>query len=59
MKKAQGIGKYLDRAHRADCLKLMQRLPDESVQMVFADPPFNLSKKYLVLQGQPALADLS
>lgn len=47
MKKAQDIGKYLDRAHRADCLKLMQRLPDESVQMVFADPPFNLSKKYL------------
>lgn len=47
MKKAQGIGKYLDKAHRADCLKLMQRLPDESVQMVFADPPFNLSKKYL------------
>lgn len=30
----------------ADCIKVMESIPDESVQCVFADPPFNLNKKY-------------
>lgn len=29
-----------------DCVKVMQSLPPESVQTVFADPPFNLGKRY-------------
>jgi DNA modification methylase len=29
-----------------DCLKIMRRLPSESVDMIFADPPFNIGKKY-------------
>jgi len=33
--------------HNVDCLQLMRSMPDESVAMVFADPPFNLNKKYL------------
>ncbi len=32
--------------HNTDCIKLMQSMPDGSVDMVFADPPFNLNKKY-------------
>jgi len=31
---------------QGDCLELLRRLPDASVDMVFADPPFNLGKKY-------------
>lgn len=29
-----------------DCLEVMRGLPSESIDMVFADPPFNLGKKY-------------
>lgn len=29
-----------------DCLELMKQMPDKSVDLVFADPPFNISKKY-------------
>ena len=36
----------LDAAHNLDCVELMRSIPDESVAMVFADPPFNLNKKY-------------
>jgi len=29
-----------------DCLKIMRKIPDNSVDVTFADPPFNLKKKY-------------
>ncbi len=32
--------------HNLDCMELMQSMEDDSVNMIFADPPFNLSKKY-------------
>src|SRR4029434_6407329 len=35
-------GENLDRVLVGDCIELMQRLPEASVDMVFADPPYNL-----------------
>lgn len=32
--------------YRGDCLELLPRLPAESVDLIFADPPFNLGKSY-------------
>jgi site-specific DNA-methyltransferase (adenine-specific) len=32
--------------YRGDCLELLSALKSESVDLVFADPPFNLNKKY-------------
>ncbi|MDR2426024.1 MAG: site-specific DNA-methyltransferase [Endomicrobium sp.] len=29
-----------------DCLKILKHIPDNCVDMTFADPPFNLKKKY-------------
>ncbi|WP_252225492.1 DNA methyltransferase [Clostridium sp. ZBS2] len=31
---------------KGDCLEVMKSIPDESVDLVFADPPFNLNKVY-------------
>lgn len=31
---------------RCDCLHLLSLIPDESIDCVFADPPFNLGKEY-------------
>ena len=39
---AEAVGKV----HLGDCVDLMRSLPAESAQLVFADPPFNLNKKY-------------
>ncbi|MBW4557026.1 MAG: site-specific DNA-methyltransferase [Trichormus sp. ATA11-4-KO1] len=32
--------------YQGDCLQLLSALPNESVDLVFADPPFNLGKEY-------------
>jgi len=34
----------LDRVHRLDCIEAMGRLPDASVDIAIADPPYNVSK---------------
>lgn len=36
----------LGQLYRADCLQLLQQMEDASVDLVFADPPFNLDKEY-------------
>ncbi len=36
----------IGRVHNLDCLEIINSIPDGSVNMVFADPPFNLNKKY-------------
>jgi len=36
----------LGRLHHGDCVRLLRGLPDESVDLFFADPPFNLGKDY-------------
>jgi len=36
----------LGTVHQTDCVDLMSSLPDCSATMIFADPPFNLNKKY-------------
>lgn len=40
------IEKYLNKIMQGDCLKLLKKLPDNSVDITFADPPFNLKKSY-------------
>jgi site-specific DNA-methyltransferase (adenine-specific) len=40
------LADYLDRVTKGDCLKIMSNIEDNSVDMSFADPPFNLEKKY-------------
>ena len=40
------ISKYTNKIIQGDCLELFKKIPDNSVDMTFADPPFNLKKKY-------------
>ena len=40
------IDEYVNKIIQEDCLKVMRKIPDNSVDMTFADPPFNLKKKY-------------
>ncbi|RLG16253.1 site-specific DNA-methyltransferase, partial [Nanoarchaeota archaeon] len=38
--------KYLNKIVQGDCLEIMREIPEDSVDMTFADPPYNLGKKY-------------
>ncbi|MBW1616513.1 MAG: site-specific DNA-methyltransferase [Deltaproteobacteria bacterium] len=40
------LKKYINKITPGDCLELFKKIPDNSVDMTFADPPFNLKKKY-------------
>jgi site-specific DNA-methyltransferase (adenine-specific) len=37
---------FLDCVIHGDCLAVLRQLPDDCVDMVFADPPFNVGKSY-------------
>lgn len=36
----------VNKVYLGDCIKIMKALPDKSVDLVFADPPFNIGIKY-------------
>lgn len=40
------LDKYLNKITQGDCLELFKDIPDNSVDVTFADPPFNLKKNY-------------
>ena len=40
------LEEYMNAIIQGDCIEIMQEIPDCSVDVVFADPPFNLKKKY-------------
>lgn len=37
---------YINNPKQGNCLELFEGIPDNSVDVTFADPPFNLKKKY-------------
>jgi len=37
-------GIYLDKIYNEDCLTFLKRIPGNTVDLIFADPPYNLSK---------------
>jgi site-specific DNA-methyltransferase (adenine-specific) len=46
------IKKHLDKVILGDCLESLSNLETDSVDMCFADPPFNLEKKYTSYKDQ-------
>ncbi|CUS96103.1 site-specific DNA-methyltransferase (adenine-specific) [Candidatus Kryptobacter tengchongensis] len=40
------INEFLDKIFQADAIEFLKKIPSNSVDMCFADPPFNLGKKY-------------
>ena len=47
----------LDAVHRGDCLEILARVPEASVHLAFADPPFNIGYEYDVYQDKKKAAD--
>lgn len=40
------LSEYINRVIKGDALEVMKLIPDDSVDLTFADPPFNLKKSY-------------
>jgi site-specific DNA-methyltransferase (adenine-specific) len=40
------LSNYINKISQGDCLELFKNIPDDSVDITFADPPFNLKKNY-------------
>ena len=36
----------VDKVYLGNCIEIMKKLPDKSVDLIFADPPFNIGIKY-------------
>ena len=51
------FNRFLDRIIEGDCLEVLRQIPDDSVDACFADPPFNLKKKYTSYDDRKALKD--
>lgn len=40
------LSKFIGKIIQGDAIDIMKQIPDDSIDMTFADPPFNLRKKY-------------
>lgn len=38
--------RFINQILLGDCIKIMKRIPDNSIDMTFCDPPYNLKKSY-------------
>ncbi|MFT5300734.1 MAG: DNA modification methylase [Mariniblastus sp.] len=43
---AKKLSKFIGKIHQGDCIKGLKKVPDGSVDLAFADPPFNIGFKY-------------
>ncbi len=48
---------YRNEIIQGDCLELLKQIPDNSIDMTFADPPFNLKKGYKSYRDSLALPE--
>lgn len=51
------LNDFLNKITNGDCLELFKAIPDESIDVTFADPPFNLKKKYTSTKDSLAFQD--
>ncbi len=49
--------KYINRIIEGDCIEIMQGIPSDSIDVTFADPPFNLKKKYRTYKDEKLVED--
>lgn len=56
-KTSKSITQFENQIIQGDVLEILSQIPAESVDMVFADPPFNLNKKYSNSNDKKITAD--
>ena len=51
-KKPSFSGELFNVIHQGDAIEILKEYPDESIDLVFADPPYNLDKDYSVYDDE-------
>jgi len=46
MENKEFLNSLINKIIQGDCLEIMRQIPDNSIDVTFADPPFNLKKRY-------------
>ena len=49
--------KFINKIIHGDCIEVMQQIPSDSIDVTFADPPFNLKKKYGTYKDEKGTED--
>ena len=49
--------KLINKIIHGDCTEVMQQIPSDSIDVTFADPPFNLKKKYGTYKDEKEASD--
>lgn len=44
------IEDFLDQIHLGDCVEVMGRMPNESIDLILTDPPYNASNSKIVCE---------
>ncbi len=51
-RKTSFSGELFNTIHQGDAIEILKEYPDESIDLVFADPPYNLDKAYSVYDDE-------
>ena len=51
------VKEFLNKITPGDCLRLIKKIPDNSIDLTFADPPFNLKKEYTKYEDKKELKE--
>ena len=43
---AKDVAKFFGKIHQGDCIEGLQKVPARTIDLAFADPPFNIGFKY-------------
>ncbi|MFH1563623.1 MAG: hypothetical protein ABIF11_09475 [Nitrospirota bacterium] len=43
------VDKYINDIIQGDCIEVLKQIPGNSIDMTFADPPFNLKKNVMAI----------
>ncbi len=49
----------IDKVYLGDCVEIMQQLPNSCIDLIFADPPFNIGIKYDIYEDKLKYEDYS
>jgi len=55
--RASKLSQYLDRIIEGDAIEILKQIPGDSIDMTFADPPFNLKKSYEFYKDDKGVKD--
>mgnify|MGYP000253422860 CR=1 FL=1 len=50
--KKEFLAELINKVLVGDCIQLMKKIPDESIDLIFIDPPYNLRKRYLTYNDE-------